>query len=92
MWVLGRLMPDFKTIAHFRKENVKGIDALCRQFVEMGCQMIIFYVPLFAIDGGKFKAVNNKDSNVSRNSTVFGKYAVEHLFGDLKCGRVRRSA
>lgn len=63
MWLLSRLMPDFKTIADFRKDNSKGIKGACRQFVEMCRQMNMFTESLFAIDGSKFKAVNNKSKN-----------------------------
>ena len=63
MWLLTRLMPDFKTIADFRKDNGKGIKAVCRQFVQMCRQMNMFADSLFAIDGSKFKAVNSKDNN-----------------------------
>ena len=63
MWLLGRLMPDFKTIADFRKDNGKGIKSVCRRFVEMCRQMNMFSDSVFAIDGSKFKAVNNKSKN-----------------------------
>lgn len=56
MWLLGRLMPYFKTIADFRKDNCKGIKGGCRQFVEMCRQMNMFSDSLFAIDGSKLKA------------------------------------
>jgi hypothetical protein len=61
MWLLTRLSPDFKTIADFRKDNDKGIKAVCRQFVQMCRKMNMFAESLFAIDGSKFKAVNSKD-------------------------------
>ena len=60
MWLLSRLMPDFKRIADFTKDNRKGIKGACSQFVEMCRQMNMFNDSLFAIDGSKFKAVNNK--------------------------------
>ena len=63
MWLLTRLMPYFKTIADFRKDNGKDIKAVCRQFVQMCRQMNMFADSLFAIDGSKFKAVNSKDNN-----------------------------
>jgi BMFP domain-containing protein YqiC len=56
-------MPDFKTIADFRKDNGKGIKSVCRRFVEMCRQMNMFSDSVFAIDGSKFKAVNNKSKN-----------------------------
>jgi transposase len=63
MWLLTRLSPDFKTIADFRKDNGKGIKSACRRFVEMCRQMNMFSDSVFAIDGSKFKAVNNKSKN-----------------------------
>ncbi len=63
MWLTGRLMPDFKTIANFRKENGKAIRSVCRQFVMLSQQLGLFSEALVAIDGSKFKAVNNRDRN-----------------------------
>src|SRR5450756_821807 len=63
MWLTGRLMPDFKTIADFRKDNGKAIRSVCRQFVVLCQQLGLFSEALVAIDGAKFKAVNNRDRN-----------------------------
>ena len=63
MWLTGRLMPDFKTIANFRKDNGKAIRGVCRQFVVLCQQLGLFTEALVAIDGSKFKAVNNRDRN-----------------------------
>lgn len=63
MWLTGRLMPDFKTIANFRKDNGKAIRSVCRQFVVICQQLGLFSEALVAIDGSKFKAVNNRDRN-----------------------------
>ena len=63
MWLTGRLMPDFKTIANFRKDNGKAIRNVCRQFVVLCQQLGLFTEALVAIDGSKFKAVNNRDRN-----------------------------
>ncbi|MDH1694202.1 MULTISPECIES: IS1182 family transposase [unclassified Pseudomonas] len=63
MWLTGRLMPDFKTIANFRKDNSKAIHGVCRQFVVLCQQLGLFGENLVAIDGSKFKAVNNRDRN-----------------------------
>jgi transposase len=71
MCLLSRLMPDFKTIADFRKDNRKGIKGACRQFVEMCRQMNMFSDSLFAIDGSKFKAVNNKSRNYTPSKVQF---------------------
>ncbi len=63
MWLTGRLMPDFKTIANFRKDNGKAIRSVCRQFVVLCQRLGLFTEALVAIDGSKFKAVNNRDRN-----------------------------
>jgi len=63
MWLVGRLAPDFKTIADFRKDNGAALRAVCRQFVELCRQLGLFTRAVIAIDGSKFKAVNNRDKN-----------------------------
>lgn len=63
MWLTGRLAPDFKTIADFRRDNGKAIRNVCRQFVMLCRQLELFSQSLVAIDGSKFKAVNNRDRN-----------------------------
>ncbi|HEX5262162.1 MAG TPA: IS1182 family transposase [Phenylobacterium sp.] len=63
MWLTGRLAPDFKTIADFRKDNGPAIRATCRQFVELCRQVGLFTLQVAAIDGSKFKAVNARDRN-----------------------------
>jgi len=63
MWLTGRLLPDFKTIADFRKDNGKAIRGVCKQFVVLCQHLGLFSEALVAIDGSKFKAVNNRDRN-----------------------------
>lgn len=63
MWLTGRLMPDFKTIARFRKDNGQAIRSVCRQFIVLCQQLGLFTEALVAIDGSKFKAVNHRDRN-----------------------------
>jgi transposase len=63
MWLTGRLAPDFKTIANFRRDNGPGIRKVCRQFIVLCRQLNLFTQALVAIDGSKFKAVNNRDKN-----------------------------
>lgn len=63
MWLTGRLMPDFKTIANFRKDNGKAIRRVCQQFIVLCRELNLFSRALVAIDGSKFKAVNNRDKN-----------------------------
>jgi transposase len=63
MWLTGRLMPDFKTIANFRKDNGPAIRGACRQFIVLCRQLNLFSEAVVAVDGSKFKAVNNRDRN-----------------------------
>jgi transposase len=66
MWLTGRLAPDFKTIADFRKDNGKAIRSVCRQFVLLCRNLNLFSQSIIAIDGSKFKAVNNRDRNFTQ--------------------------
>jgi len=63
MWLTGRLAPDFKTIADFRRDNSAGIRNVCRRFVLLCRDLKLFSQALVAIDGSKFKAVNSRDRN-----------------------------
>jgi len=63
IWLLGRLTPDFKTIADFRKGNGDAIRKVCREFVTLCRRLKLFVDATVAIDGSKFKAVNNRDKN-----------------------------
>ena len=66
MWLTGRLAPDFKTIADFRRDNGEAIRRVCRQFVILCRNLNLFANAFVAIDGSKFKAVNNRDRNFTR--------------------------
>jgi transposase len=63
MWLTGRLAPDFKTIADFRRDNGTGIRSVCRRFIELCRDLKLFSQAAVAIDGSKFKAVNSRDRN-----------------------------
>src|SRR6266542_3968011 len=63
IWLTGRLMPDFKTIADFRKDNGEAIRQVCKEFVVLCRSLNLFSDAIVAIDGSKFKAVNNRDKN-----------------------------
>lgn len=63
MWLTGRLAPDFKTIADFRRDNGNGIRNVCRRFVVLCRELKLFTDAVVAIDGSKFKAVNNRERN-----------------------------
>ena len=66
MWLTGRLAPDFKTIADFRKDNGEAIRLVCREFVMLCRKFNLFANAFVAIDGSKFKAVNSRDRNFTR--------------------------
>src|SRR6202051_2553231 len=63
MWLTGRLAPDFTTIANSRRDNGPAIRAVCGQFIELCRRLNLFTKAIVAIDGSKFKAVNNRDKN-----------------------------
>ena len=66
MWLTGRLAPDHKTIADFRKDNGPAIKKVCAQFVELCRKMGLLAKAGVAIDGSKFKAVNSRDNNFTK--------------------------
>src|ERR1700746_1622429 len=66
MWLIGRLAPDHKTIADFRKDNGPAIRKVCAQFVAVCREIGLLTTASVAIDGSKFKAVNNRDKNFTR--------------------------
>ena len=63
MWLTGKLAPDFKTIADFRRDNGEAIRAVCRQFVLLCRQIGLIAGGTVAVDGSRFKAVNTRDKN-----------------------------
>lgn len=78
LWLLGRLQPDFKTIADFRKNNPGPLKAVCGEFILLCKQMELFGGELIAIDGSKFEAVNHSSRSYTRKGlqqalTVIGK-------------------
>ncbi len=66
MWLTGRLAPDFKTIADFRRDNGPSIRKVCGQFVVLCRKLKLFQKAFVAIDGSKFKALNNRDRNFTK--------------------------
>ena len=66
MWLTGRLIPDHKTIADFRKDSGAAIKQVCVQFIELCRQIGLLATSSVAIDGSKFKAVNTRDKNFTR--------------------------
>ena len=76
MWLTGRLAPDFKTIADFRRDNGDAIRKVCARFIEVCRRMKMLSEPIVAIDGSKFKAVNNRDRNFTQHKI---KTRIAHL-------------
>jgi transposase len=66
MWLTERLTPDHKTIADFRKDNGKAIRKVCREFIVLCRRLELFSEAVVAINGSKFKAVNNRDRNYTQ--------------------------
>lgn len=66
MWLTGRLAPDFKTIANFRKDNGPAIRNACKQFIGICRKLDLLTEATVAIDGSKFKAVNHRDKNFTQ--------------------------
>src|ERR1700676_744645 len=66
MWLTGRLAPDHKTIADFRKDSGPAIRKVCTRFVALCRKLGLLTTATVAIDGSKFKAVNNRDKNFTR--------------------------
>lgn len=86
IWLTGRLSPDFKTIADFRKDNGPAIRRVCSQFVLLCRKLNLFSEAVVAIDGSKFKAVNNRDKNftdrklqarIEQLEESIGRYLIE---------------
>lgn len=63
IWLTARLAPDFKTIADFRRDNGEAIRKVCKEFVLLCRRMKLCTDGIVAVDGSKFKAVNNRDKN-----------------------------
>src|SRR5438445_13848517 len=77
MWLLGKLSPDFKTIADFRRDNLKAIKQVCREFTLLCRKLKLCGGELVAIDGSKVKAVNNRRRNFNEERLSKGIKAIE---------------
>src|SRR3954451_16226732 len=81
LWLLGRLAPDHKTIADFRKDNGVALRKACAGFVELCREMGLLATTSVAIDGSKFKAVNNRDKNFTRAKVERRRAQLEESVG-----------
>ena len=70
MWLPGRLVSDHKTIADFRRDNGAAIRRTCAQFVELCRRIGVLKGKVVAVDGSKFKAVNNRDRNFTKGKVA----------------------
>ena len=81
MWLTGRLAPDHKTIANFRKDSGRAIRQVCAQFVTLCRRLGLLNTASVAIDGSKFKAVNNRDRNFTRAKVERRRAQIEESVG-----------
>jgi transposase len=81
MWLTGRLVPDHKTIADFRKDYGGAIRQVCTRFVVLCREIGLFTEACVAIDGSKFKAVNSRDRNATRGKTERRRKEIEKSIG-----------
>jgi transposase len=79
MWLTGRLVPDHKTIADFRKGHGKAIRQVRARFADLCRQMGLLATARVAIDGSKFKAVNNRDKNFTRGKVDRRRAQIEEI-------------
>jgi transposase len=80
IWLTGKQAPDFKTIADFRKDNLKPLKAVARQFTVLCRKLELFGGELLAVDGSKFGAVNARDQNFNALKL---EELIEHADGRL---------
>ena len=87
---LGRLVPDYKAIADFRKDNGPAIRRVCARFVNLCRQMGLLAKASVAIDGSKFKAVNNRDRNFARGKIDRRRARLEESVRGISPSLIRR--
>ena len=91
IWLLGRLVPDDKVIADFRKDNGAAIRRVCASFVNLCRQMGLLAKASVAIDGSKFKAVNNRDRNFTRGRSIAGARSSRRVWRGISPSSIRRT-
>src|SRR5438094_7807203 len=90
LWLLGRLVPDDKMIADFRKDNGPAIRRVCASFVNLCRQMRLLAKATVAIDGSEFKAVNNRDRNFTRGKIDRRRAQLEENVARYLSSSIRR--
>ena len=83
MWLTGRLGPDFKMIADFRRDNGPAIRNVCRRFVELCRGLKLLSSDMMAIDGSKFKAANSRDKNYTAGKLTSASSRLRKAFSDI---------
>ena len=81
LWLLGKLSPDFKTIADFRRDNLAALKRVCREFTLLCRKLELFGGELVAIDGSKFKAVNGRRRNFSESRLKKAIHGLDEKIG-----------
>lgn len=81
MWLLKKLVPDFKTISDFRKDNKSAIKKIFREFTVLCKKLELFSGELIAIDGSKFKAVNSRQKNFNGKKLKILLKAIDKKIG-----------
>src|SRR5438046_9980456 len=92
MWLLGKLRPDFKTIADFRRDNLEALKKVCREFTLLCRKLKLFGGELVAIDGSKFKAVNNRRRNFNERRLTQAIKAMEEKISGYQGGLDQQDA
>jgi transposase len=98
MWLMGKLTPDHKTIADFRKDNLGPIKQVWREFSKLCKQLDLFGGELVAVDGSKFRASNSRERNftrekldklISRIDERIEEYVAQLEEGDQREGEIK---
>ena len=77
MWLIGKLAPDFKTIADFRHDNASAIQIACQRFVAICRALGLVGGGMVAIDGSRLRAVNTHEKNYTKGKLARRKAHVE---------------
>ncbi len=107
MWLLGRLAPDHKTIAQFRRCNTDALVAVCASFIDFARRQHLIKSATVAIDGSKVRAVASRKAILSqkvleqkarRNAEEVASYLkrldtqdIQEAGGELREADVRRA-
>lgn len=86
MYLIGKLAPDFRTIADFRKDNPKALKKVFKEFVKVCMKLNLYQRELLSIDGSKFRAQNSKDNCYNREVLEKKLANIEnHISAYLSC-------